>query len=102
MPTKPGTERARDEKRKSGGPRVHGRPWHDDPDRQPVDDPIDEPDIQEPPDQAAAEVEVSGEQPGRVSRHGQRPRVRSAEIKPPIRSPRAKPRTHRRTAHRQP
>jgi hypothetical protein len=25
----PGTERYRDERRKSGGPRMHGRKWHD-------------------------------------------------------------------------
>ena len=26
---KPGTERYRDERRKGGGPRMHGRDWHD-------------------------------------------------------------------------
>ena len=28
---KPGTERYRDEKRRSGGARMHGRPWHEHP-----------------------------------------------------------------------
>jgi hypothetical protein len=58
MTTKPGTERFRDEKRKTGGPRMHGRKWHDHAEPRTI-----QPEELAAPD-AATEVESSGQRTG--------------------------------------
>ena len=76
---KPGTERFRDERRKSGGPRIHGREWHD----------HDKPKALPPEYMAGAdavpEVESSGEHMG-MNR-----RTRRKRMTPVGKGPKTKP-----------
>lgn len=76
---KPGTERYRDERRKSGGPRIHGREWHD----------HDKPKPLSPASMAGAdaapEVESSGEHMG-MNR-----RTRRKRMTPVGKGPKTKP-----------
>jgi len=55
---KPGTERFRDEKRTEGGPRMHGRQWHDHEEPRPI-----EPEVMAAPD-AVPEAEGGGDHEG--------------------------------------
>lgn len=62
MPTKkrkPGTERFRDERRKTGGPRMHGGRWHDHGQKEVAPGPVE---LEER--DAAPEVEASPERTG--------------------------------------
>lgn len=85
----PGTERFRDESRKDGGPRMHGRQWHD------HDEPHDlEPEAMAAPD-AVPEAEGGGERTGMGARRTEARATQSRERRkrsvPPGKGPKQKP-----------